>query len=61
LRAIDSVDAKLLRDKLRTIDGNAPVTSHMRFNAAGEQAYGTVTVYKRRSGDWEPQMRSDKW
>ncbi|HSW05734.1 branched-chain amino acid ABC transporter substrate-binding protein, partial [Aquabacterium sp.] len=26
LRAIDSVDAKLLRDKLRTIDGNAPVT-----------------------------------
>lgn len=61
MQATDSVDAQKLRDKLRTIDANAPVTSHMRFNAEGEQTYATVTVYKRRNGDWEPMMRSDKW
>jgi len=61
LQATDSADPKLLRDKLHTIDANAPVTSQMRFNAEGEQTYGTITVYKRRNDQWEPLMRSDKW
>lgn len=61
LRATDSADPAKLREKLHAIDANAPVTSHMRFNAEGEQAYATVTVYKRRDGQWDPQMRSDKW
>jgi branched-chain amino acid transport system substrate-binding protein len=61
MQATDSADPQKLRDKLRTLDANAPVTSHMRFNPEGEQAYATITVYKRRNGDWEPMVRSDKW
>lgn len=61
MQATDSVDPQKLREKLRTLDANAPVTSHMRFNPEGEQAYATITVYKRRNGDWEPMVRSDKW
>lgn len=61
LRATDSAEPQKLREKLRTIDANAPVTSQMRFNAEGEQTYATITVYKRRAEQWEPQMRSDKW
>jgi branched-chain amino acid transport system substrate-binding protein len=33
----------------------------MRFTADGEQAYGAITVYRRRDGQWEPLMRSDRW
>ena len=61
MRAADSVDAKDLRERLHKIDANAPVTSNMRFNAEGEQSYATVTIYRRRGGEWEPVMRSDKW
>lgn len=61
MRSADSVDPQAIRERLHKIDANAPVTSNMRFNAEGEQSYATVTVYKRRNGEWEPQMRSDKW
>ncbi|WP_395703090.1 branched-chain amino acid ABC transporter substrate-binding protein [Aquabacterium sp.] len=61
LRATDSADPQKLREKLHTIDANAPVTNHMRFDAAGEQAYATVTVYQRRGDEWETMVRSDKW
>jgi len=33
----------------------------MRFNAAGEQLYGAITVYERRDGAWLPLVRSDQW
>jgi branched-chain amino acid transport system substrate-binding protein len=33
----------------------------MRFKADGEQYYGVVSVYKARSGRWEPVTRSDSW
>lgn len=61
MRSADSVSPEAIRERLHKIDANAPVTSNMRFNALGEQSYATVTVYKRRNGEWEPQMRSDKW
>jgi branched-chain amino acid transport system substrate-binding protein len=61
LRANSSVDKEALRAKLRTIDAMAPVTGTMRFNAAGEQLYGAITVYERRDGNWNPLVRSDQW
>jgi branched-chain amino acid transport system substrate-binding protein len=61
IRRANSVDAAQLRAKLRTSDGNAPVTSSMRFTEAGEQAYGAVAVYRRRAGRWDLLMRSDRW
>jgi branched-chain amino acid transport system substrate-binding protein len=61
LRSVGSVDKAAVRAKLRTIDAVAPVTSTMRFNAAGEQLYGAITVYERREGAWVPLVRSDQW
>jgi branched-chain amino acid transport system substrate-binding protein len=61
MRRSDSVDSVKLREKLHTIDPVSPVTSSMRFTADGEQAYGAITVYRRRDGQWEPLMRSDRW
>jgi branched-chain amino acid transport system substrate-binding protein len=61
MRRAESVDAAALRAKLMVIDGIAPVTTTMRFNAEGEQRYGAISVYQRREGRWEPIMRSDRW
>jgi len=61
LRSVGSVDKAAVRAKLHTIDAMAPVTSTMRFNAAGEQLYGAITVYERRDGAWLPLVRSDQW
>ena len=61
LRSVGSVDKAAVRAKLHTIDAMAPVTSTMRFNAAGEQLYGAITVYERREGAWVPLVRSDQW
>lgn len=60
-RRIDSVDPDALRAKLKTIDAIAPVTVTMRFNAAGEQRYGAISVYQKVNAKWEPVMRSDRW
>lgn len=46
---------------LRSIDGFAPVTGSMKFDAKGEQRYGVISVYAVRNGLWESQMRSDSW
>ena len=61
LRSVGSADKAAVRAKLHTIDAMAPVTSTMRFNAAGEQLYGAITVYERRDGAWVPLVRSDQW
>ncbi|HYJ99454.1 MAG TPA: branched-chain amino acid ABC transporter substrate-binding protein [Burkholderiaceae bacterium] len=61
LRSVGSADKAAVRAKLHTIDAMAPVTSTMRFNAAGEQLYGAITVYERRGGAWVPLVRSDQW
>jgi branched-chain amino acid transport system substrate-binding protein len=57
----ETVDPKVLREKLRTIDPHAPVTSSMRFDENGEQRYGAISVYRRDKGEWDSVMRSDKW
>jgi len=61
LKSADSTDPSVLRAKLKTADVVAPVTSYMRFDADGEQRYGTITVYRKRDSRWEALMRSDKW
>jgi branched-chain amino acid transport system substrate-binding protein len=61
LRSVGSVDKSEVRAKLHTIDAMAPVTTTMRFNASGEQLYGSITVYQRREGAWVPIVRSDQW
>jgi branched-chain amino acid transport system substrate-binding protein len=61
MRRADSVEASAIRAKLRTIDAIAPVTNTMRFGADGEQRFGTIAVYQKREGGWQPLMRSDAW
>jgi branched-chain amino acid transport system substrate-binding protein len=57
----DSVSPEVVRQKLRSMELIAPVTSTMRFDGAGEQRYGAISVYQRRTGRRVPVMRSDRW
>jgi len=52
--------AKLLQ-RLKTFEGNAPVTSMMRMNEDGEQRSGAVGIYQMRKGQWELTVRSGRW
>jgi branched-chain amino acid transport system substrate-binding protein len=61
LKRAETIDAEVLRTKLRTIDPTAPVTSSMRFGDGGEQRYGAISVYRREKSEWDSVMRSDKW
>lgn len=57
----DSVDKAKLLARLKEFDGNAPVTSTMRFGEDGEQRYGAIGVYQLSAERWVPLMRSDRW
>ncbi|MCX7279625.1 MAG: branched-chain amino acid ABC transporter substrate-binding protein [Burkholderiales bacterium] len=48
-------------EALRKLDGYAPVTGSMKWDAKGEQRYGVIGVYRVREGAWESQVRSDVW
>ena len=61
MRQAKSVDPKKITEMLRSIDGYAPVTGSMKWDATGEQRYGVVGMYSARKGAWELQMRSDRW
>ena len=61
MRRADSVKAEKITQTLRTLDGYAPVTGSMKWDAVGEQRYGVVGVYSARAGNWELQLRSDRW
>ena len=61
MRRIESTQPAKITDTLRTLDGYAPITGSMKWDATGEQRYGVVGVYSARSGSWELQMRSDRW
>ena len=54
LRRIETTDAAALRARLMTVDAIAPVTTTMRFGADGEQRYGAVSVYQRRTRAGSP-------
>lgn len=61
MKRAESAEPQALQQALRTIDGYAPVTGSMRFDAKGEQRYGVIGVYLARGGLWESQVRSDSW
>lgn len=61
MKRAQSTDAKKITETLRTIDGYAPITGSMKWDTAGEQRYGVVGVYSARGGNWELELRSDRW
>ncbi len=61
MKRAESTDAKKITETLRTLDGYAPITGSMKWDAVGEQRYGVVGVYSARGGNWELQLRSDRW
>ncbi|MBC7608722.1 MAG: hypothetical protein H7228_03960 [Polaromonas sp.] len=61
MKRAESTDAKKITETLRTLDGYAPITGFMKWDAMGEQRYGVVGAYSARGGNWELQLRSDRW
>lgn len=61
IRRAESAKPKAIVDTLRAIDGYAPVTGSMKFDAQGEQRYGVISVYAVRNGQWDSLVRSDNW
>lgn len=61
MKRADSAKPEAIVNALRSIDGYAPVTGSMKFDAKGEQRYGVIGVYKVRNSQWETQVRSDSW
>ena len=61
IKRAESAKPEAIVNALRNIDGYAPVTGSMKFDAKGEQRYGVISVYRVRNGLWESQVRSDSW
>lgn len=61
IKRAESAKPQDIVQALRAIDGFAPVTGSMKFDAKGEQRYGVISVYQARGGLWESQVRSDSW
>ncbi|PQA76374.1 branched-chain amino acid ABC transporter substrate-binding protein [Rhodoferax sp. TS-BS-61-7] len=61
IRRAESAKPKDITATLKKIDGYAPVTGSMKWDAQGEQRYGVIGVYSANGGLWESQMRSDNW
>ena len=61
IKRAESAKPKAIMEALRAIDGYAPVTGSMKFDAKGEQRYGVISVYTVRNGGWDSLVRSDSW
>ncbi|RZJ24370.1 MAG: branched-chain amino acid ABC transporter substrate-binding protein [Haliea sp.] len=61
IKRSESANPKVIMETLRAIDGYAPVTGSMKFDAKGEQRYGVISVYTARGGGWDSLVRSDSW
>lgn len=61
MRRSASVKPANVTQALKQIDGFAPVTGSMKWDAKGEQRYGVVGVYAARPNSWELLERSDVW
>jgi branched-chain amino acid transport system substrate-binding protein len=61
MKRAESANPEKITKTLRTIDGYAPITGSMKWDAVGEQRYGVVGIYSARGGNWELQLRSDRW
>lgn len=56
-----SADRTQLLARLKQFDGHAPVTGSMRFDASGEQRYGSIGIYRADNERWDLVLRSDSW
>ena len=61
IRAAQSVDRKGVLEALRKLEGRAPVTGTMRWDAKGEQSFGAVGIYQLRGSEWRLRSRSSNW
>ena len=61
IRRAPSLHPEDITETLRNIDGYAPVTGSMKWDAKGEQRYGVIGIYKVEAGTWQIEMRSDVW
>jgi len=61
MRRSRSADPKVITEQLKRIDPIAPLTTTMRFNPDGEQAFAVIGIYKVERGTWQTQMRGSDW
>lgn len=61
IRAAKSADRKKVLAALRSLEGYAPVTGTMRWDAKGEQSFGAVGIYQLRGAEWKLRSRSANW
>lgn len=61
IRAAKSADRKKVLSALRSLEGYAPVTGTMRWDAKGEQSFGAVGIYQLRGSEWKLRSRSANW
>lgn len=61
IRAAKSADRKKVLASLRSLEGYAPVTGTMRWDAKGEQTFGAVGIYQLRGDEWKLKSRSSNW
>ena len=63
IKRAESAEPNAIVEALRRIDGYAPVTGSMKFDAKGEQRYGVIGVYgiSAKTQQWESLVRSDAW
>jgi branched-chain amino acid transport system substrate-binding protein len=61
IRAAKSGDREKVLAALRSLEGYAPVTGTMRWDAKGEQSFGAVGIYQLRGDEWKLKSRSSNW
>lgn len=61
IKQVGSIEPAKLNETLRTRELSTRYLHQLRFNAAGEQTYAAIGVYKVESGAWVPQMRTAAW
>ncbi len=61
IRAARSGGRKEVLSALRGMEGYAPVTGSMRWDAKGEQSFGAVGIYQLRGAEWKLRSRSATW
>ncbi len=60
IRAGSAAPGKVLA-AMKELDLHGPVTASLRYDAAGEQAFGTISVYAIEKGRWASVMRTRDW
>jgi len=56
-----SADPAAVLKAMKALDLHGPVTASLRYDAQGEQKFGTISVYAIEKGRWVSAMRSADW